>query len=162
WMAARTTNRMEESFILRVFRHVLRLPYSFFVRQPSGAIARQIDQSDQVAPLFTAITQDVWSELFTAGTILVVMLSVNVQLSLVVLIAVAVYILVTVQMTRHLESHLEEYYALWDDVAASIQEVVAGAKTVRISGNEGYEVKRTGGTVNSAFQTYLRRRKIET
>src|SRR5262249_31110836 len=61
WMAARTTNRMEESFILRVFRHVLRLPYSFFVRQPSGAIARQIDQSDQVAPLFTAITQDVWS-----------------------------------------------------------------------------------------------------
>src|SRR5947208_2416360 len=161
-LAAHTTNDIEENFILKTFRHVLRLPYAYFTQRPSGSIARQIDQSDQMAPLYAAITQEVWSELFTATAIIIVMLSVNVQLSLLVLAAVVVYLLVTLQMTRHLEAHLEDYYALWDDVSGRIQEVVAGVKTVRAHGNEDYEGDRTASIVRNAFRTYLRRRRVET
>src|SRR6266566_11534 len=161
-LAAHTTNDIEENFILKTFRHVLRLPYSYFTQRPSGSIARQIDQSDQMAPLYAAITQEVWSELFTATAIIIVMLSVNLQLSLVVLGAVLVYLLVTLEMTRHLEAHLEDYYALWDDVSGRIQEVVAGVKTVRAHGNEDYEADRTASIVRNAFRTYLRRRRVET
>ncbi|HLW79432.1 MAG TPA: hypothetical protein VKU44_07510, partial [Terriglobia bacterium] len=78
-LVASTTNDMEENFILRTFRHVLRLPFSYFTQRPSGTVARQIDQSDQMAPLYAAITQEVWSEVFTAAAIIVVMLSVNLQ-----------------------------------------------------------------------------------
>lgn len=161
-LVARTTNMMEENFILDTFRHVLRLPFSYFTRRSAGSISRQIDQSDQMAPLYAAVTQEVWSELFTATAILIVMLSVNVELSLVVLVAVLVYLLVTVRMSRHLEAHLEDYYALWDDVSGRIHEAVAGIKTVRTSGNEDYEVERTSTTVSNAFRTYLRRSKVET
>jgi ATP-binding cassette, subfamily B, bacterial len=161
-LVAHTANDMEENFILRTFRHVLRLPFSYFTQRPSGSIARQIDQSDQMAPLYAAITQEVWSELFTASAIIIVMLSVNLQLSLVVLLAVLVYLLVTVRMTRHLEAHLEDYYALWDDVSGRIHEVIAGIKTVRTHGNEGYEVERTASTIHNAFRTYLRRQRVET
>lgn len=161
-LAARTTNAIEQNFIMKTFRHVLRLPLAYFTKRPSGAIVRQIDQSDQIAPLYTAITQEVWSEVVTALAILVVMLWVNVQLSMVVLIALLVYALVTVRMTHHLESHLEEYYALWDDVSGRIQGVVAGIKTVRAHANEEYEVERTGATVGNAFRTYLRRKQVET
>jgi len=161
-LAARTTNRIEEDFILRTFRHVLRLPFSYFTQRPSGAIARQIDQSDQIAPLYSALAQEVWSELFTALAILVVMVSVNVQLSVIVLVALLVYALVTIRMTRHLEAHLEEYYELWDEVSGRIQETVAGIKTVHTHANEDYEIRRTTGTVNHAFQTYLRRKQVET
>jgi ABC-type bacteriocin/lantibiotic exporter with double-glycine peptidase domain len=160
-LAARTTNRIEENFILRTFRHVLRLPYSFFTQRASGVVARQIDQSDQIAPLLCGLTQEVWSELFTAIVILVVMVSVNVQLALIVLMALLVYALVTVRTTSHLESHLEEYYGLWDEVAGRIQETVGGMKTVRAHANEEYEFQRTTTTVENAFQTYLRRRHIE-
>ena len=161
-LAAHTTNDIEENFILKTFRHVLRLPYAYFTQRPSGSISRQIDQSDQMAPLYAAITQEVWSELFTATAIIIVMLSVNLQLSLVVLVAVLVYLLVTLQMTRHLEAHLEDYYALWDGVSGRIQEVVAGIRTVRTHGNEDYEADRTASIVRNAFRTYLRRRRVET
>lgn len=161
-LVASTANDMEEDFILRTFRHVLRLPFDFFTKRPAGTIARQIDQSDQMAPLYAAITQEVWSEVFTAVAIIVVMLSVNLQLSLVVLVAVVIYLLVTVRMTRHLEAHLEDYYAMWDDVSGRIQEVVSGIKTVRTHGNERYEAQRTARTVHDAFRTYLKRQKVET
>jgi ABC-type multidrug transport system fused ATPase/permease subunit len=161
-LAARTTNAIEENFILKTFRHVLRLPLSYFGQRPSGAIARQIDQSDQIAPLYSAVTQEVWSELFTAVAILGVMLSVNAQLAVIVLIALLVYALVTVRMTHHLEAHLEEYYSLWDDVSGRIQEVVAGTKTVRAHANENYEAERTAATVDRAYRTYLRRKQVET
>ncbi len=161
-LAARTTNAIEESFILRTFKHVLRLPLSFFTQQPSGAIARQIDQSDQVAPLYSAVTREIWSELFMAVAILIVMMSVNMQLSIVVLVALLVYALVTLHMTRRLETHLEEYYGLWDEVSGRIQEAVAGIKTVRLHANENYETERTAGVIKNAFQTYLARKQVET
>src|SRR5438876_4206242 len=47
-------NGLEQDFILRTYRHVMRLPLSFFSGRATGAISRQIDQSDQVAPVFTA------------------------------------------------------------------------------------------------------------
>jgi len=161
-LAARTTNQIEEGFILRTFRHVLRLPISYFAERPSGAIARQIDQSDQIAPLYSAITQEVWSEAFTAVAILVVMLSVNIELSSIVLVALLVYVLVSMRMTGQLETHLEEYYALWDEVSGRIHEAVAGVKTVRSHANENYEIDRTTATVDNAFRTYLRRKRVET
>lgn len=161
-LAARTTNQIEESFILKTFRHVLRLPISYFAERPSGAIARQIDQSDQIAPLYCAITQEVWSEAFTAVAILIVMVSVNVELSSIVLVALLVYVLVSMRMTGQLEAHLEEYYALWDDVSGRIHEAVAGVKTVRSHANENYEIDRTTSTVDNAFDTYLRRKQVET
>jgi ABC-type multidrug transport system fused ATPase/permease subunit len=162
-LAARTTNQIEQGFILKTFRHVLRLPFSYFTQRPSGAIARQIDQSDQIAPLYSAVAQEVWSELFTAVAILGVMFSVNAQLSLIVFVALLVYGLVTMRMTRHLEAHLEEYYGLWDEVSGRIQEAVSSIKTVRAcANNEDYEVQRTTATVDHAFQTYLRRKQVET
>jgi ABC-type multidrug transport system fused ATPase/permease subunit len=161
-LAAKTTNDIEENFILKTFKHVLRLPLAYFAERPSGAIARQIDQSDQIAPLYSAVAQDVWSEVITAVAILGVMFSVNYQLSLIVFLALLVYVLVTVRMTRHLEAHLEEYYGLWDEVAGRIQETVSGIKTIRSYAREDFEMQRTTATVNNAFRTYLRRKQVET
>lgn len=161
-LAAYTTNDIEENFILKTLGHVLRLPFGFFTQRTSGSIARQIDQADQIAPLYGAITQEVWSELFTAITIIVVMLYVNLELSLMVLTAVLFYLLVTARMTHRLETHLEQYWELWDDVSGRIHEVVAGIKTVRQRGNEDYELARTRAVVDNAFRTYLRRQRVET
>jgi ABC-type multidrug transport system fused ATPase/permease subunit len=94
--------------------------------------------------------------------ILVILVSVNIELSTIVLVALLVYVLVTMRMTGQLEAHLEGYYALWDDVSGRIQEAVAGVKTVRAHANEDYEIERTTATVDRAFHTYLRRKQVET
>ena len=43
--AAFLASGVERDFILRTFRHVIRLPLGFFTTRASGALARQIDQS---------------------------------------------------------------------------------------------------------------------
>jgi len=56
-MSAKVASQIETRFIQNVFGHVLRLPLGFFGKRASGALAKQIDQSDQVAPIVNAFTQ---------------------------------------------------------------------------------------------------------
>jgi ABC-type multidrug transport system fused ATPase/permease subunit len=154
-------SRIERGFILRTFRHVLRLPLDFFSRRASGAVARQIDQSDHVAPVFTAFAQEVWPDVFTLLAILVIMTSLNRELALITFIAVPVYALITWQMTRRLETRLEEYYSLWDDVSSRIQQAVAGIKTVLTHGAAEHEAQALDDVSQRAFDTYVARNRLQ-
>ena len=154
-------SRIERDFILRTFRHVLRLPLDFFSRRASGAVARQVDQSDHVAPVFTAFAQEIWPDVFTLLAILLIMVSLNRALALITFIAVPVYALVTWRMTRQLETRLEEYYSLWDDVSSRIQQAVAGIKTVLTFGAVAHEARKLDEVSEHAFSTYVARSRLQ-
>ncbi len=154
-------SELERGFVLRTFRHVLRLPLEFFSRRASGAVARQVDQSDHVAPIFTAFAQEIWPDLFTLLAILAIITTLNWTLALVTLIAVPVYAFVTWQMTRRLETRLEEYYSLWDEVSSRIQQAIAGIKTVITHGAAGYEMARLEEVSGRAFATYVARNQLQ-
>jgi ABC-type multidrug transport system fused ATPase/permease subunit len=153
-------SRIEQGFVLRTFRHVLRLPLEFFSRRASGAVARQIDQSDHVAPVFTAFAQEIWPDVFTLLAVLGIMVTLNRELALITFIAVPIYALVTWQMTRRLETRLEEYYSLWDDVSSRIQQAVAGIKTVLTHGAAEHEARRLEQVSGRAFDTYIDRNRL--
>jgi ATP-binding cassette subfamily B protein len=154
-------NGVERSFILRTFRHVLRLPLTFFSGRASGALSRQIDQSDQIAPVFTAAAEEIWPDLFSLTAILVVLLLVNVELALIVVIAVPVYAAVTWRMTLRLETNMDEYYALWDEVSSDIQQSVAGIKTIQTYDLADHEGRRMEESTGKAYDAYLRRNRIQ-
>ena len=154
-------NGVERSFILRTFAHVLRLPLTFFSGRASGAISRQIDQSDQVAPVFTAAAEEIWPDLFSLVAILVVLLLVNATLALIVVLAVPVYAAVTWRMTLRLETDMDEYYALWDEVSSDIQESVAGIKTIQTYDLADHERRRMEESTGKAYEAYLRRNRIQ-
>ena len=73
---------LERDFILRTFKHVIYLPLTFFSKRASGVVARQIDQSDNVAPIFTAMAKELWPDLFRLLAILAIILAVNYELAL--------------------------------------------------------------------------------
>lgn len=154
-------NRIERGFILRIFRHVTRLPLEFFSRRPSGALARQIDQSDHVAPIFTAFAQEIWPDLFSLIAILTIVFMLNRALALITFIAVPVYALVTWHMTRHLETQLEEYYGLWDEVSGRIQQSIAGIKTVLAHGAGEHELRQLDAATGRAYDAYLERNRMQ-
>jgi ABC-type multidrug transport system fused ATPase/permease subunit len=158
--AALLASGVERDFILRTFRHVIRLPLGFFATRASGAIARQIDQSDNVAPIFTAAAQDLWPDVFRLLIILIIMLVVNDELALVAGITIAVYGFVTWQLTRTLDTESDRYYALWDEVSSRIQQAVAGIKTVQAHGAEDYEAGRIDDASRAAYESYLERNRI--
>lgn len=154
-------NGIERNFILRTFRHVTRLPLSFFSGRATGAISRQIDQSDQIAPVFTAAAEEIWPELFTLAAILVVMFVVNLELAVIVFVAVLIYAVITWRMTLRLETDMDEYYALWDEVSSDIQQAVAGIKTIQTYDLTEHEARRMEESTGKAYDAYLRRNRLQ-
>jgi ABC-type multidrug transport system fused ATPase/permease subunit len=160
-LATRLSSRIEQDFIVRTYQHVMRLPLSFFARRPSGTIAKQIDQSDQIAPFFTAFTQELWPDLFQLLAILGLVSTLNRELALIVLIALPVYAFVSWRMSRHLETRLEQYYGLWDEVAARIQQGVGGIKTILGLGAGEHETREVNAAAEKAFGTYVQRGRLQ-
>jgi ABC-type multidrug transport system fused ATPase/permease subunit len=154
-------NGIESRFILDTFHHVLRLPLGYFSRRPSGTLARQIDQSDQIAPVFTAFAQEIWPNVFRLVAIFAIVVALNWQLALIALIALPAYAFVSWRMSRRLETQLDEYYGLWDDVSGRIQEALAGIKTVLASGTADHEYTRLQASNDRALRAYIVRNQLQ-
>jgi ABC-type multidrug transport system fused ATPase/permease subunit len=157
---AAVASDLERGFILRTFRHVLRLPLSFFTRRSSGGVARQVDQSDNIAPVFTAAAQQFWPDFFGLAAILTILVAANAELALIAAIAIVAYGLVTWQSSRRLDAALDRYYALWDDVSSHVQQAVAGIKTVQAHGNEEHEAEKLDALSRHAYATYVARNRV--
>ena len=160
-LSTRLSNRIERDFILKAFSHVLRLPLGFFSRRASGAVARQIDQSDQIAPVFAAVSQEIWPDLFTLVSILTILLWVNWELALIVMFVVPAYGWLTWRMSGELDRGLEEYYERWDEVSSRIQQAIAGIKTVQAHGTSEFEADRLRLASDQAYDSYLNRNRLQ-
>jgi ABC-type multidrug transport system fused ATPase/permease subunit len=159
--ATAEANDVERGFILRTFRHVTALPLSFFSLRSSQAVARQVDQADQISPIVTAFSKDIWPDAFSLVVILGILVSVNWELALVSLVAVPLYGLVTWRMSRALDANIDRYYALWDNVSSRIQQAIAGIKTVQAHGASDHEVSYLSRVSAEAYDTYLRRIQVQ-
>jgi ABC-type multidrug transport system fused ATPase/permease subunit len=155
------SNEIERRFIVETFRHVLRLPLSFFSKRASGAIARQIDQSDQIAPVFNAVSHEICPDFVTLIAILVILFSVNGELAAVVLLVVPLYGWVTWRMAQRLDTQLDQYYLRWDDVSSRIQQAVSGIKTVQTYGTSHFEISQLEKATREAYDSYLQRNKLQ-
>ncbi len=159
-VSARVANRIEEDLISTTFGHVLRLPLSFFGQRASGALAKQIDQSDQVAPIVAAFAKDIAPEVIRVVGTLTIMLTQSTPLTLVALITLPAYLLVARRAARRLEATLPQYYGLWEEVSARIQNALAAVKTVKLSGAEEREVARLGTAARAAYGAYVERNRL--
>ena len=151
---------VEANLIQSTFGHVLRLPLSFFSRRASGGLAKRIDQSDQVAPLVSAFAQQIAPEVLRIVGICAIMLTQSWRLALAALAILPVYFLVTRRAARRLESGMAEYYSMWENVSARIQDALAAIKTVKLSGSEPREVSRLRDDTQSANNDYLTRARL--
>lgn len=164
WLKLMADNRativaseLERDFVLRTFRHVVHLPLTFFARRASDTVARQVDQSDNVAPIFTAAAQQFWPDFVRLAAILIILLVSNVELAAIAGIAVIAYALVTWRSAARLGAELDVYYGMRDDVSSRIQQAIAGIKTVQAHGNEDYEVSQLDERSRLAYDTYITR-----
>ncbi|HEV2353247.1 MAG TPA: ABC transporter ATP-binding protein, partial [Puia sp.] len=165
WRFAENTNTrlsclIEQGFIQNTFAHVLRLPLAFFTRRPSAAIAKQIDQSEEVTGVVNGFSQQILPELISLIGILAIMFWQNVPLTAVALLTIPVYVLIAWQSARRLESGLTDYYSRWEEVSARIQDGLSGIKTVKLSGSESREVDRLRAAAGTAYEDYIKRAKL--
>jgi ABC-type multidrug transport system fused ATPase/permease subunit len=159
-VSARVANRIEEDLIFTTFGHVLRLPVHFFGQRASGALAKQIDQSDQVAPIVAACAKDIAPEIIRVVGTIAIMLTQSAALTVVALITLPAYFLVALRSARRLEATLPQYYDLWEKVSARIQNALTAVKTVKLSGAEGREAAQLGAAAHAAYDAYLERNRL--
>jgi ATP-binding cassette subfamily B protein len=151
---------IEANLIQSTFGHVLNLPLSFFTRRASGGLAKRIDQSDQVAPIISAASQQIAPEALRIIGICAIMLTQNWRLALAALAILPLYLLITRHAARRLESGMAEYYMMWETVSVRIQDALAAIKTVKISGAEQRESHRLRSASETAYKDYLDRTRL--
>ena len=165
WRLGENTNTrlsclIEQGFIQNTFAHVLRLPLSFFGRRSSAAIAKQIDQSEEVTGVVNGLSQQVLPELISLAGILAIMFWQNVALASVALVTIPFYILIAWRSAGRLESGLSNYYSRWEEVSSRIQDGLAGIKTVKLSGAEDQEVHQLENVAGEAYKDYIDRARL--
>jgi ABC-type multidrug transport system fused ATPase/permease subunit len=159
--SARVANGIEKGLIIETFGHVLQLPFRFFVRRPSGGIARQIDQSDEVAPIVSAFTHEIFPEAVRVIGIIGIMITQSRQLTLAAIATLPAYLWVARRSANRLEKTLAQYYPLWEEVSSRIQDALAAIKTVKLSGAEARETGRLDAAASEAYVTFLERNRLE-
>jgi len=165
WRLGENTNTrlsclIEKRFIQGTFAHVLRLPLSFFSKRPSAAIAKQIDQSEEVTGIVNGFSQQILPELISLLGILAIMFWQNAALTAVALVTIPVYILIAWHSAKKLQSGLSDYYSRWEEVSSRIQDGLSGIKTVKLSGSEDREVDRLEEVAGGAYKDYIKRAQL--
>ncbi len=151
---------IEQGFIQNTFSHVLNLPLGFFTKRSSAAIAKQIDQSEEVSGIVNGFAQQILPEIIGLAGILTIMFLENVALTSVALLIIPFYLLIAWRSAIKLESGLSKYYERWEDVSARIQDALVGIKTVKLSGAEDREVENLQLISDAAYKDYVQRAKL--
>ncbi|HEY8934678.1 MAG TPA: ABC transporter ATP-binding protein [Cyclobacteriaceae bacterium] len=151
---------VEQNFIQRTFVHVLRLPLGFFSKRSSAAIAKQINQSEEVSAIVNGFSQQILPELISLFGILVIMFWQNVTLTLLAVAVIPFYLLIAWRSANKLETGLSAYYERWEDVSSHMQDALTGIKTVKLSGAEQREADNLKKVSDDAYVDYVKRSKL--
>ncbi len=151
---------IEQGFIRSTFGHVLRMPLSFFSKRSSAALAKQINQSEEVSGVVNGFSQEILPEIISLCGILAIMFWQNVTLTLIAIAVIPIYLIIAWRSANKLESGLSSYYDRWEEVSARMQDALAGIKTVKLSGAEQREVARFSKISDAAYRDYVSRTKL--
>jgi len=160
YFGARVASFMESKLIVNTFGHVLRLPLKFFSKQASAGLAKRIDQSDQVAPVVQAFSQQIAPEAIRLVGICAIMLTQNWEMSLVSVCLLPPYAWIARRSALRLRTNLDPYYELWENISARIADIIGAVKTVKLSGAEAREEARLRKESAEAYEVYLDRIRI--
>ena len=153
-------SKIEADLIRQTFGYVLHLPLTFFSRRATGALSKQIDQSDQVAPVVSALSQEIAPEVLRTVGIVAIMLTQSWQLAGVALASLPIYIWISRLSAKRLESGMDRYYEMWEGVSARIHGALAAVKTVKLSGAEDREQRYFASASAVAYDDYVARTRL--
>ncbi len=159
FLSSAVASRMESDLIVDTFGHVLRLPLSFFARRPSAALAKRIDQSDEVSPIIHAFSQQIAPEIIRLVAICGIMFAQNWEMALVSVSLLPPYLWISRRAALRLRTGLVPYHEMWENISARITDAIGAVKTVKLSGAEKREETRLRGESRAAYDLYLGRIK---
>ncbi|MFN7920372.1 MAG: ABC transporter ATP-binding protein [Bryobacteraceae bacterium] len=157
YLGSMVASRIESNLIVSTFGHVLRLPLGFFSHRASAALAKRVNQSDEVAPVIHAFSQQIAPEIVRLIGICGIMLHQNWELTLIAMPLIPPYLWIARRSARRMKSSLGPYYDMWESISARISDALSAIKTVKLSGAESREADRLDRESTAAYGVYLDR-----
>lgn len=131
-----TTNRLDMSLSAQLFRHLLRLPLSYFESRRVGDTVARVQELEEIRQFLTSTALTVILDAIFAVIYLLVMLYYSVKLTGVALAVLPLFALLTLTATPILRNWLNETFNRSADSQSFLVETVTGIHTVKAHAGE--------------------------
>jgi ATP-binding cassette, subfamily B, bacterial HlyB/CyaB len=154
-----TTNRIDVELGQRLFRHLARLPVSYFETRPTGQTVARMRELESIRAFLTG--QGLFSalDLFFAFVFFAVLFAYSWKLTLIVLATIPFYLLIAGATRPLLRERLNEKFNRGAESQQFLVESIVGMQTIKASAVEPVAAaqweERLAAYVRSAFQTTM-------
>lgn len=157
YLFSHTTSRLDVELGSKLFRHLLRLPMSYFESRRAGDTVARVRELDNARAFLTGQALTSWLDLLFAVVYLAVMFYYSPMLTGIVLAALPVFFAASWIVTPILRKNLEDKFALGAENQAFLVETVTSMETLKGQAVEPQWQRqwdrRLGEYVESSFQS---------
>jgi len=130
-LLADITNRVDLDIVARLFRHLTRLPMSYFSGRRTGDTVARVRELESVRQFLTGPTLTALVDFVFAFVFILVMMLFSVKLTLIVLAAMVLLLVMYAVVAPVMKRRLEERFAGTMDSQSFLVEAVAGMETMK-------------------------------
>lgn len=156
YLFTHTTSRLDVELGTKLFRHLMRLPLSYFESRRAGDTVARVRELDNARAFLTGQALTSWIDLLFTAVYLAVMFYYSPMLTGIVLAALPVFFAASWIVTPILRRNLEDKFALGAENQAFLVETVSSMETLKGQAVEPQWQRqwerRLGEYVGSAFQ----------
>lgn len=157
YVLSHTTNRIDVELGSNLFRHMLRLPMSYFEARRVGGLVARVKELDTIRNFLTGSGLTLVIDLFFTIVFFIVMYLYSPTLTYIVLGTIPFYVLIAVLVTPVLRRRLEEKFQRGAENHAFLVEAVNGIETVKAGAVEPQNQRRweeqLAGYTRAGFKT---------
>jgi subfamily B ATP-binding cassette protein HlyB/CyaB len=154
-----TTNRIDVELGQRLFRHLTRLPVSYFETRPTGQTVARVRELETIRAFLTG--QGLFSalDLFFTFVFIAVLFAYSWKLTLIVLATIPLYLIIAALTRPLLRERLNEKFNRGAESQQFLVEAIVGMQTIKAAAVEPVVAKqweeRLAAYVRSAFGTAM-------
>lgn len=136
YLMSHTTNRVDLELGARSFKHMMRLPLSYFESRRSGETIARMREMDAIRNFLTGSTLTLLIDLLFLGVFLLVMFLFSKTLFMIVLVALPLFFLVSFFITPLMRDKLEDKHQKLAENQSFMVEALGGIETIKSSSVE--------------------------
>lgn len=157
YVFSHTTNRIDVELGTRLFRHLLRLPLSYFQNRRVGGLVACVKELDSIRNFITGTSLTLVIDLFFTFVFFAVLFYYSPLLTLIVAGTIPLYCLIAFMVTPALRARLDEKFQRGAENQAFLVEAINGIETLKAGAVEPQSQRRweeqLAGYVKAGFKT---------
>jgi subfamily B ATP-binding cassette protein HlyB/CyaB len=131
WVFAHTSSKLDVELGARLFRHLLRLPITYFGARRVGDSVARVRELEHIRAFLTGNAVTLVMDLLFSAVMLAVMLRYSARLTVIVLVSIALYALLSIIFTPILRARLDTKFNRGAENQAFLVETITGIETVK-------------------------------